>query len=343
MTRTAIKFGLFAVFTVGLTLYLGAQIAKVSFGDSYTLTAEFSDVTGLSKGDDIKLAGVKVGQVSSIEVDDQKAVVRMSVDEDVKVPVDSEAAVRWRNLLGQRVLYLYPGEADEMLDDDAEVVRTRSVVDIGALINELGGVVTAVEPAQLNELMQAVEASLDGNEDRIGALLDSAGSLLETLSARDETIGNLLEDFDTVSGALADRDQQIRSMIENLALLTETFADNENLLDSTLVQLAEYSGNLDGLLTDNEAQLKSIVSNLAIVTDTVTDKIDTVEAQLANFPSALQALHEVTNRGEFIVIEALCFSTGPPPCPTPVGAEPTSGEQVRTGPDAISFLGPQAR
>ena len=339
MKKVALKFGVFALVTVVLTALIGAQIAKIQLGDRYSLTAHFDDVTGLSKGDDVKLAGVKIGQVSSVRVDDNgRAEVSLSIEDDVRVPTDSEAAIRWRNLLGQRVVYLEPGEGEQMLDSGDEIRRTKSVVDIGALINELGGVVSAVDPAQLNSLMTAISGALDGNEARVGQLLESAGSLLQVLAERSETIGNLIEDFDTVSAALASRDQQIRVMVENLAVLTETFADNEGLMDSTLTELAQYSSGLDQVLTTNDQDLRNIIQSLSQVTDTVRDNISVIEDQLINLPGALEALHKVTNRGEFIVVEPLCFSTGPPPCPTPTET-PDPGD-VQSGNAAVLAAGP---
>lgn len=340
MKGIALRFGAFAVLTLGLTAFIGAQIAKIQLGDTYQLEAEFDDVSGLNDGDDVKVAGVKVGQVEGIDTTDAgTARVTLSLDEGVVVPTDSEAAVRWRNLLGQRVVYLYPGSSEEALGDGDEVTRTRSVVDIGALIDELGGVVGAVDPEQFNQLVTAIAGAVDGNEARVGELLDSAGSLLGVLAERDDTIQGLLDDFNTVSGALADRDQQIRTMVGNLALLTQAFAENEELVGSTLTELGAYSTDLRTLLTDNQGQLASIVDGLDDVSDLVTDRIDSVETVLANLPEALEVLFELTNRGEFITEQVVCLSTGPPPCGTPASLDPAT---VLTGPQAVAALGPNA-
>jgi phospholipid/cholesterol/gamma-HCH transport system substrate-binding protein len=78
--------------------------------DTYTLTASFDDVTGLLVNDNVKVAGVPVGKVTGVEVEEGQAVVRMEIDADQTLPADSAAAVRWRNLIGQRYVYLFPGE-----------------------------------------------------------------------------------------------------------------------------------------------------------------------------------------------------------------------------------------
>ena len=341
MRGIGIRFGIFAMVTIGLTAFIGMQIAKIQFGDTYQVSAEFDDVSGLNDGDDVKIAGVKVGQVDGIDTTDAgTARVTFSLDEGVEVPDDSEAAVRWRNLLGQRVVYLYPGSSETALADGDEVTRSRSVVDIGALIDELGGVVGAVDPEQFNQLITAIAGAVDGNEGRVSELLDSAGSLLGVLAERDQTIQGLLDDFNTVSAALADRDDQVRTMVGNLTLLTQAFAENEDLVDSTLTELGAYSTDLRSLLTDNQGQLGSIVDSLDDVSDLVSDRVDSIETMLANLPETLDTLFSVTNHGEFITEQVVCMSTGPPPCATPSGQiDPAT---VLTGPQAVAALGPNA-
>ena len=68
-------------------------------------------MAGLHGGDAVKLAGVPVGEVTGIDVVKGQAVVRFEVDSDVDLPTDSTVAVRWRNLIGQRYLWLDPGDA----------------------------------------------------------------------------------------------------------------------------------------------------------------------------------------------------------------------------------------
>src|SRR3546814_2970367 len=88
-------------------------------------------------GDDVKLAGLTVGEVSAVDVVDGRARVRFEVDEEVRLPTDTTVAVRWRNLVGQRFLGLEPGTADALLADGDEVDRAADVVDLGQLVNQL--------------------------------------------------------------------------------------------------------------------------------------------------------------------------------------------------------------
>src|SRR5207249_4399428 len=108
--RTVVKVLAFvlasAVFTIGLAMKIGnLQL----FSHTYGLSAVFSDASGVFKGDEVKLAGVDVGRVTGTEIENGKAVVHFDVDKDVKLTTDSIVAIRWRNVLGLRFLYAYPG------------------------------------------------------------------------------------------------------------------------------------------------------------------------------------------------------------------------------------------
>src|SRR3546814_16283895 len=123
MIRIALKFGAFVALCLVFTGYLAFTIGNLDVRDpfarnTYDVTARFDDVTGLLVNDNVKVAGVVVGKVTSVSTDDGQAVVSMQIDDDhADLPKDSAAAIRWRNLLGQRYVYLYPGDSAEALQD----------------------------------------------------------------------------------------------------------------------------------------------------------------------------------------------------------------------------------
>ncbi|MFC7587328.1 MlaD family protein [Nonomuraea antimicrobica] len=108
---TLVRFVLFVGLCVSLIVVIGVQVARVGTGGGYRLVALFDDVSGLVEGDQVKIAGAPVGRVDTIRVVDGRAEVTMEVQDSIRVPTDTEAAVRWRNAVGQRVVYLLPGTA----------------------------------------------------------------------------------------------------------------------------------------------------------------------------------------------------------------------------------------
>ena len=130
MIRVALKFGAFVAVCLAFTGYLAFTIGNLDIHDplgrqTYTVSATFDDVTGLLIDDNVKVAGVVVGKVTSVSTHAGRATVKMEIDDDhADIPKDSTAAIRWRNLIGQRYVYLYPGTSAQALEDGDSLKKT---------------------------------------------------------------------------------------------------------------------------------------------------------------------------------------------------------------------------
>ncbi|MEE8259148.1 MAG: outer membrane lipid asymmetry maintenance protein MlaD [Sphingomonadales bacterium] len=123
-----------AVWFVMLT-YKTAEFGTV---DGYTLTARFDKVNGLQIGNDVRIAGIRVGTVTSQEVDTEtfQAVIGFSVDPRIKLSADTAASIRSENLLGGNYLSLQPGGDDELLEDGGEIEFTQGSIDVIDLLGK---------------------------------------------------------------------------------------------------------------------------------------------------------------------------------------------------------------
>lgn len=346
MIKIALKFGAFVLVCLIFTGYLAFTIGNLDIRDplgrdSYKLTASFDDVTGLLRNDNVKVAGVVVGKVTGVRAEDGRAVVDMQIDGDHdQLPSDTSAAVRWRNLIGQRYVYLYPGDAPDALGDGDTIEDTTSVVDLGELFNRLGPIVGAIDPAQVNDFLETITAALDGREGEVGAILDDLATLTGGLASRDEAIQRLITNLDTVAQTVNRRDAQIEVMLGNLVTLSETFGDNTATLDAALAELGSFGGELSRLLDDNADEIDRLLTNLAAVTDTVSGKLPELDEALAGLAEANEAVFRAGNRGEFLNQKILCAALGPPSsansgCPT---GDPITGLDAEA--PAVPFVNP---
>ena len=324
MRLKVLRLATFVVVTSLLTMWIGRNITGGSHGERYELTATFDDVAGMYDGDDVKLAGLTVGQVTDITVIDGKARVRFAVDEAVRLPVDSTVAVRWRNLIGQRFLGLEPGDAAGVLGDGDTMDNAKNVVDLGQLVNQLVPLTQAVSPDQVNDILTTLLEAFDGNDATFDELLADFDQVLGTLAERDGTISQLLRDYDTISTAVASRDVQIGQMVDNLVSISETFAGNDELLDQALVQLADLSTGVDGILDQSATDLGRTLDHLAVLTGTAADHVDDLESALVGLPRMFETLLTTMDRGEWLRVSVLCVTVAPGPCsvPTSVSGEP---------------------
>jgi phospholipid/cholesterol/gamma-HCH transport system substrate-binding protein len=345
MIRVAVKFGTFVAVCLVFTGYLAFTIGNLDVRDplghqTYTVTASFDDVTGLLLNDNVKVAGVVVGKVTSVSTEAGRAVVRFEIDDDhADIPKDSAAAIRWRNLIGQRYIYLYPGGSAEALEDGDVIEKTASVVDLGELFNRLGPIVGAIDPAQVNDFLETITSALDGREDMVGQALDDLATLTTGLASRDQTIQRLITNLDTVAQTINKRDVQIETMLHNLITLSDTFGDNTATLDAALVELASFGAELDDLLETNSSEIDRLLTNLAQVTDTVQGRLPQLDAALGGLAEASAAIFRAGNRGEFLNEKILCAFVAPPAngqagCPTgdPVTGLSTSAQPFQPAP-----------
>ena len=120
--------------------YLALQLGEVSLFSSsktYTITAQFDNITGVKKGSSVQVAGVVVGQVSKIWLDeDAVANVALQVNNEVELSVDTMASVKSQGLIGDKFIALSIGGDEELFQDGDILTDTESSVDIESLISK---------------------------------------------------------------------------------------------------------------------------------------------------------------------------------------------------------------
>ncbi len=351
---TGAKLLVFVAVCVAFTVYLAFTIGNIRFTHlgffhrDYTLSANFDDVTGLNVGDSVKVAGVIVGKVSSLSVVDGpnngtgRALVRFSVHKTLRLPQNTEASIRWRNLLGQRYLYLNPPDAAHadptVLRSGDHIANTISVVDIGELFNRLGPIVNVLDPGQVNQFIDAVSGALSGNEQNLSQALDNLANVTASLASHDDAIGRLVSNVNTVAATVSNRDQEIKTVLDNLVAISSTFSANTKIVDDAVTNLGTVSTNLDRLLSNNRTQIDQILANLSTVLNVVVGRLPTINAILAGFPNASRSLLALGNVGQFLALIAPCVSVqllpnvdASIPCNTPLN-NPLTGVVAANAP-----------
>ncbi|HVL64571.1 MAG TPA: MlaD family protein [Actinomycetota bacterium] len=297
-----VKVIVFSAVCVAMTVLLGVRLANTRlFADRLTYEAEFANAAGVIKGDSVKIAGVDVGRVMSTRIEAGKAIVVFGVDEDVRVPADSRAAIRWRNVLGQRFLYLYPGDGNEVLEegDRIPVSRTETAGDVGELLNTLGPVLRAIDPEKANTFLESINTALAGNETAARALLDNAASLGTDLAALDDEIGAVLESSDEVLGTFASQDESIHEILRRLDSLGGSLQRTTGDLNLVLSEFSVVQRHLDRLLSENAATIDATLADLESVTGTLAKNKRRLARTLCTLPIGVAGYFQTTSWGEW--------------------------------------------
>lgn len=140
MTRLNIEtaVGLFVLLGIACLAWLSIKLGKLEIvgGDYVPVHAEFASVSGLKKGVSVEIAGVDVGKVESITLDNYSADVLMKIRTGIRLPEDTIASIRTRGLIGDKYVSLSPGASDRMIPPNGKIRDTESAVDMEQLIGE---------------------------------------------------------------------------------------------------------------------------------------------------------------------------------------------------------------
>lgn len=272
-----VRLMVFMLTTALATGVLIVTIGNLSFGSTKSYTAEFTDATGVNKGDDIRIAGVKIGTVSDVEVHStegrsETALVTMKVDAGTRIDTATRATIKYRNLIGQRYIALtQDADAGEVLDEDATIPldRTSPALDLTLLFNGFKPLFRALSPDDINTLSYEIVQVFQGEGGTVESLLSSTASVTQTLATRDQVIGDLLENLDYVLDHVADRDDQLTQLIDSFRSLVGGLNEDREAILSSLDSISDLSVQTAGLVSDIKdpfvqdiKELRKVATNL---------------------------------------------------------------------------------
>lgn len=302
---TSLKLLIFTAFTVVITLGLASIIGNFQFfSHPYKVTAEFSNVTGLLAGDVVKASGVTIGRVDQIKVKHGLAIVTMSINEDVALPDDVAVEIRFRNLVGQRmVAFVQPSDStgDEILKDGALITldETAPAFELSDLFNGLRPLIRSTSPADINLVATTLTDALRGRTDEIGSLLTNVSEISEVIESKDQELSTLLNGLNVVTADLAGRDAQLDRTLDDINLFFKKVVDNRRALARALVSLEDAASRLDRIVTTNDENIKVELRNLAAILKVVNNRRTELQSVIRSLPEMLVRIERVGGYGEF--------------------------------------------
>ena len=269
----AVKLSIFIAVTTVATALLAITIGNVNFGSTKTYKAVFSEATGVVKGDDVRVAGVKVGTVSDISVIDRTdALVEFTVQDDTPVTESTYATIRYRNLVGQRYVALTQGEGGAGVLDEGDTIpieRTAPALDLTVLFNGFKPLFAAMNPEDVNKLSFELIQVFQGEGGTLEGLLDSTASVTNTLASRDALIGDLIANLNQTLRTVGDRDEelssliiQMRKFIGGLSQDRQAILGSLDSISSLAVQTADLVTGIRPGLTRDIKELRTVAGNL---------------------------------------------------------------------------------
>lgn len=320
-----VKIAIFTVVTVVLTGMLAATIVNASLGNTATYHAIFTDVSGLDKGDDVRVAGVRIGQVDGISlVDNKNAEVTFELAADRKLPASTTATIKYRNLVGQRYIALGEGAGDpnQMLPPGGEIplTRTAPALDLTALLNGFKPLLRALSPGDVNQMAGEIVQVLQGEGGTVDDLLAHTASLTSTLAQRDQVIGEVIDHLNSVLAQVNTHDDQLSTLVTTTQQLVSGLSADRGAIGDAVSGLAGLADATTNLLQQGRQPLKDDITQLGGVATNLAANEGLVDQFLTNLPAKLDAIGRTASYGSWLNFY-LCGATTDAPA-APGGATP---------------------
>lgn len=297
-----VKMTVFAVVTVTLTALLGLTIANTTLGATSGYVARFTDVTGLNEGDDIRMSGVRIGQITDIAVvADKWADVRFDVEASRQLPKSVTATIKYRNLIGQRYIALAVGSGDTNAvlrpGDTIPLDRTRPALNLTELFNGFQPLFQALQPEQVNKLAGELIQVLQGEGGTIDSVLAHTASLASTIASKDKVIGQVIDNLNTVLTTVNERTTEVSGLIDQLQRLATGLAAQRQPIGDAIGALGDLTASTAGLLSSVRPPIKEDIAALGRLAGNLADHGDTVDKFLAGLPHKVQTISRVSSYG----------------------------------------------
>jgi phospholipid/cholesterol/gamma-HCH transport system substrate-binding protein len=268
-------------------------------GGGTTYSAEFREAAGIQADDEVRIAGIKVGSVSDVELDGDRVVVSFRV-KDAWVGDRSRADIKIKTLLGQKYLSLEPEGAD-VLDPGTRIPleRTTAPYDVLEAFRGLAETVDEVDTEQLAESFEVIAETFADTPDEVRSALTGLRSLSKTISSRDEELAALLSNTRRISQTLADRDAELVRLLTDGNLLLTEINNRKNAISALLRGTRDLATELRGLVADNEAQLGPVLDSLDQLTGMLQRNQDALAQGVKNFAPFARQLNNAIGNGRW--------------------------------------------
>lgn len=302
--KATVKFTVFLVVTVLTAVLVGAVLNGANgLGPVSEYHAVFTDASNLLVGDKVRVAGIDVGEVEALSIqDDSSVLVTFTVVKSFPLMAGIHAGVKYKNLVGDRYLGLSEGVgADEPLRPGGTipVARTTPAIDLDTLFNGFKPLLAALSPDQLNAVSGEIIAVLQGEAANVDGLLASLASVTSTLADRDQVIGRVIDNLGAVLGTVHQRDGELSQLIVDLQGLVGGLDAKRDPIGEALTHIDEATAKTTALLDAARPSLHGDIEQLGRLATGLNANRDTLTTVLNQLPEAYRDLARVGAWGSF--------------------------------------------
>ncbi|MEE6175231.1 MCE family protein [Mycobacterium sp. 050134] len=277
-----IKVSAFAVAMLVVAAGLVIVFGDFRFGAENTYHATFTDVSKLKSGQKVRIAGVPVGAVAGIKLNQDNTIdVKFGVDRRYTLYSSTRAVIRYENLVGDRYLEITsgPGELRKLpAGGTINSQHTQPALDLDALLGGLRPVVKGLDADKVNTISSAVIQLLQGQGGALSDVLSNTSAFSTALGQRDQLIGDAITNLNSVLGTIDQKSAQFSASVDQLQQLITGLAKNKDDIAGAIPPLASTTTDLTELLKNSRRPLQGVIEN----TRPLATELDNRKAEVNN-------------------------------------------------------------
>ncbi|MCV7193109.1 MlaD family protein [Mycolicibacterium brumae] len=249
-----VKFAIAVVVSGLLLVVLSNVIRQPVDAETRTLTAEFTDVSGLHEGADVRVRGVRVGKVQSLELNrdggQTVANVAFTMDKNYSVAPTSTVAVKFQALTGLRYLDVADAAAGDAPDQITAIPADMTIpsFDVTVLFNGLQPVLATLDPTEINTFTDNVATFLAGDGEGLGPMLDSIKRLTGLVSDREAVISTILGNLQVVANGVNGRSAELPKILTQVRIVVDSAMTVLDEFRKSAMYGPEFTSEVDRLL-----------------------------------------------------------------------------------------------
>lgn len=268
-------------------------------GGGTTYYADFADSSGIKPNDEVRIAGVRVGKVKSVELDGDQVKVAFQIKTDSQFGTDTVAEIKVKTLLGAMYLALDPAGSGQLAAGSTiPLARTKSAYDVVQAFSGLAQHAEAIDLPQLAQSLNTLASATQNTPADFKNTLTGLSALSANVAARDSQVNTLLGNLRKVSGVLATRDGDIVQLMKDSDILLRAVVARRDAVHRLLISTSQLSLQLTALVQQSRADLHPALVNLKSV-------VDVLRKNQSNLDNALRLM------APFYRVFANTLGTGP--------------------------------
>lgn len=297
--RNRVVLAVVGLLVMGVLFYGALNMSSLPVvGDGRTYQAVFTEAGGLRPGNEVRVAGVRVGEVTDVRLDGEQVVVSFQA-KGVDLRDETTAAIKVKTMLGQKFVALDPLGSGS-LDGPIPLERTTTPYDVNEAMSDFASTAREIDTAQLEKSFDALATAFEDTPESVQQMVRGLTGLSRTISKRDSELDELLEATEGVTGTLAERNEELAALVNDGSALLGELQRRRDAVHALFVGTTKLGKELQGLVEDNDKTLQPALAKLDRVAAILNDNQENLDKALAQLGPYYRMLGAATGTGRWV-------------------------------------------